>query len=81
MITEQMLLVTDGRYIWAHHLGMKVGPLVARLTEDGQIADLEFNQSDPNGLPFNPENCIGGRVHTVENPMFPPSELFEDHND
>jgi hypothetical protein len=25
----------------------------------------------------NPRACVGGRVHTVENPMFPPSDLWQ----
>ena len=73
---EVPLLVTDGHYIWAHHLGMKVGPLVAQLTDDGQIAHPTVNEQDPNGVPFNPEFCAGGEIHTVENPMFPPEELI-----
>ncbi len=70
------LLVTDGQYIWGHHLGMKMGPWVARLTDDGQLADPEFNSNDSNGVQFNPEGCAGGRIHTVDNPMFPPDELI-----
>lgn len=54
------LLVTDGKYLWAHHMGMKIGPL------------------NPADSPFNPEFCIGGKVHLVENGMFPPAELLEE---
>lgn len=73
---EKPLLVTDGHYIWGHHLGMKLGPWVARLTEAGQVADEAFNANDPYGVKFNPEDCAGGRIHTCDNPMFPPQELI-----
>ena len=72
------LLVTDGQYVFAHIEGMRpAGPFNANLTEDGQVANEETNRDDPYGVPFNPRECIGGRIHTVENPMFPPQELFQ----
>lgn len=68
---ERPLLVTDGRYVFAHHLGMVFGPFVCSVTIDGQIANESANSSDENGVPFNPRECKGGRIHLVENPMFP----------
>lgn len=73
---EKPLLVTDGHYIWAHHLGKTQGPWVARLTDDGQIADPEYNSNDLYGVKFNPEGCAGGRIHKVENVYAPPDELI-----
>jgi len=74
---EKPLLVTDGRYVFAYHMGMKLGPFnLGIMSLDGQI-DQARNAQDPNGVPFNPEACIGGRIHTVDNPMSPPKELFE----
>jgi len=74
---EKPLMVTDGHYIFAHHLGMHLGPWVACLTKDGQIADEKFNEKDPYGVKLNPRDCVGGCIHTVNNPMFPPTELLE----
>lgn len=76
MEIRKPLLVTDGHYIWLHHMDMKIGPLVAHLTEDGQIAYPEKNAKDPHGVPVNPAGCIGGKIHTVDNPMFPPNDLW-----
>ena len=72
------LLVTDGRYTWAHveRGKLPLGPFTPLLTEDGQVSNTETNGMDPTGLIFNPAACIGGRVHTVENPLFPPDELW-----
>lgn len=71
------LLVTDGTYVFAHHDGRIMGPFSVRVTDSGQVADEEFNSSDPSGLPFNPRNCIGGRVHVVDNPMVLPDNLAD----
>ena len=73
---EKPLLVTDGHYIWAFHLGKILGPWVASLTEGGQIADPEFNSNDSYGVKFNPAGCAGGRIHKVENVYAPPAELI-----
>lgn len=75
----RILLVTDGQYVFAHIEGEGVaGPFSAVLTEDGQVRDVVINRYDPNGLPFNPVDCVGGRVHSVVNPLFPPSDLWAD---
>ncbi|KKK54938.1 hypothetical protein LCGC14_3079590 [marine sediment metagenome] len=70
------LLVTDGRYLFAHTDQGIVGPLNfnPHPTEDGQI-DFEVNYRDEYGCPFNPKECAGGKVHKVDNTLFPPPEL------
>ena len=72
---EKPLLLTDGRYIFMHHLGKVLGPFVAALTEDGQLVDDEANRNNSYGIPIAPHSWAGGRVHTVDNPMFPSAEL------
>lgn len=64
-MTEKPLLCTDGRYVFAHHLGRLLGPF-------NYNRNADFNAADPYGVPFNPQACVGGKIHHVENPMFPP---------
>lgn len=69
---DKPTLVTDGRYTFAHGSWGIAGPFTPVLDDEGQVADVEANRNDPHGLPFNPRECVGGRVHTVENVMAPP---------
>lgn len=72
-MNENPLLVTDGQYIFAHVGGKSYGPFVAALTPDGQIKDVIANSNCPQGVPFNPKHCKGGKIHRVTNPIFPPT--------
>ena len=73
---KKPLLVTDGRYLYAHTDQGAVGPLNYNPdpAEEGQIS-FALNERDPYGCPFNPRECAGGRVHRVDNILFPPEEL------
>ncbi len=73
---KKPLLVTDGRYLFAHTEQGIVGPLnySPHPTEEGQI-DFDVNERDPYGCPFNPRECAGGKVHRVDNTLFPSEEL------
>ena len=62
------ILLTDGRYVFVHTEAGVMGPF-------NYSDDAEAVRRDPYGCPFNPEGCVGGVVHRVENPMFVPPEI------
>lgn len=70
-LSKPLLVTTrEKQYIWMYHMGQGFGPF-------NYPRSPEFDCSDPHGCPANPTECIGGQIHVVENPLFPPAELFE----
>ena len=68
LMRSRPILLTDGKYVFAHTEQGVVGPFNLN-------GDDDFNREDPYGCPFNPKECVGGVIHHVANPMVVPPEL------